>query len=164
MRLNTKKVMQLMEQQTVTSSDLAGRTGLSRKSTEWILHNGFASLDAMERIADVLEVSSKEIMLPDISSPVENAIEFLKDGELATVTFTQGRFKSRVIKLAEQKPDQCQVLSCNKDGSICAHLPVDWIRISPPTKLKLSDEQRQKRTERMRQNRRKREELSIQKG
>ena len=62
----------------------------------------------------------------------ENAIEFLKDSERATVTFTQGRYKSRVKRLAESHPEECRIIAENEDGSLCAHIPVKWVRISPP--------------------------------
>ena len=39
----------------------------------------------------------------------------------------------------------------NEDGSICAHVPVSWLRISPPRQY--TEEQRQQMGERLRQNR-----------
>lgn len=62
---------------------------------------------------------------------IENVIEFLKDGQRATVTFSQGRFKSRIKKLAAERPEECQIMAENQDGSMCAHIPVSWIKISP---------------------------------
>ena len=62
----------------------------------------------------------------------ENAIEFMTNGTKATLTFSQGRYKSVIRKLAEKHPDDCQIVADNEDGSICAHVPVAWIRISPP--------------------------------
>lgn len=88
-----------------------------------------------------------EILLPETSGYVENAIEFIKDGERATVSFSQGRFKGRTRKLAAQRPEECQVVAENKDGSLCAHIPVSWIRIIPPREL--SEEQKEKSRERM---------------
>ena len=59
----------------------------------------------------------------------ENAIEFMTNGTKATLTFSQGRYKSVIRKLAEKHPDDCQIIADNEDGSICAHVPVAWIRI-----------------------------------
>ena len=80
----------------------------------------------------------------------ENAIEFMTNGTNATLTFSQGRYKSVIRKLAEKHPDDCQIIADNEDGSICAHVPVAWIRISPPKQY--TEEQRQQMGERMRRN------------
>ena len=68
----------------------------------------------------------------DMEGCIENVIEFLLNEKRATVTFSQGRFKSRIRKLAEEHPEDCQIVAENRDGSICAHVPVDWVKISPP--------------------------------
>lgn len=85
-----------------------------------------------------------------MDSCIENVIEFIKDEKRATVTFSQGRYKTRIKKLAEQKPEECQIVEENQDGSICAHVPVDWIRINPGKDL--TDEQRASLADRMRKN------------
>lgn len=72
---------------------------------------------------------------------IENAIEFLKDGKRATVTFSQGRFKSRIKKLAAERPEECQIVAENQDGSLCAHIPASWIKVYPIRKV--SEEQKQ---------------------
>lgn len=73
----------------------------------------------------------------------ENVIEFLKDEQQAGVTFSQGRYKSRIRALAKKYPDECQIVAENKDGSIYAHIPVTWIRINPNRVL--SEEQQEVR-------------------
>jgi hypothetical protein len=70
----------------------------------------------------------------------ENVIEFVQNSSTATVTFTQGRYISRIRELAEKKPDKCQIMTVNKDGSIVAHIPTSWIKINPDREL--TDEQR----------------------
>lgn len=62
----------------------------------------------------------------------ENVIEFIKGEETATVTFSQGRYIGRIRKLAAAKPDECKIIVENPDGSIMAHVPVSWVRVSPP--------------------------------
>ncbi len=76
---------------------------------------------------------------------IENVIEFLENQERATVTFSQGRYKSRIKKLAAERPEECGIVAENQDGSLCAHIPVAWVRIAPPaarteTQRKLSRE------------------------
>lgn len=78
---------------------------------------------------------------------VENVIEFIENEKRATVTFSQGRFKTRIRKLAVEHPEECQIMKENKDGSLLAHIPVSWIKINPTRQL--SDEQRKELAERM---------------
>lgn len=70
-----------------------------------------------------------------MDSCIENVIEFIKGEDRATVTFSQGRYKSRVKNLAARYPEECQIVAENKDGSICAHIPVSWVKISPPREV-----------------------------
>ena len=65
----------------------------------------------------------------------ENIIEFLSDEAKAMVTFSQGRYKSRIKKLAAERPEECEIVAENQDGSICAHIPVSWVKITPTKEL-----------------------------
>lgn len=115
--------------------------------------NGFASEDAMERLAEVTGTPVGELLLPDISGTTENAIEFIKHSERATVTFSQGRYISRIKKLAEKYPEECEIVAINKSTgegeSICAHIPTAWIRITPPAVRELTEEQKEELTKRL---------------
>lgn len=71
---------------------------------------------------------------------MENVIEFLRDEKTASVTFCQGRYVSRIKKLATKYPDECQIVRENRDGSIFAHVPVSWIKVSRPVKREMSQE------------------------
>ena len=95
----------------------------------------------------IIEQNEKEIFMDGCN---ENAIEFMTNGSRATLTFSQGRYKSVIRKLAEKHPDDCQIVADNEDGSICAHVPVAWIRISPPKQY--TEEQRQQMRERLSHN------------
>ncbi len=132
MRLNGKKIVEVMGAKGLTEKTVCSRTGLYQKAFQWIVKEGFASEDAAERIADAIGMTVGEILLPEITGNVENVIEFTKDSERATVTFSQGRHKSRIKKLAAGRPEECQIMAENANGSMCAHIPVEWIRISPP--------------------------------
>lgn len=72
----------------------------------------------------------------------ENVIEFLRDQKIATATFSQGRYVNKIRKLANKRPDDCTIIAENNDGSIVAHIPTDWIRISPNRVVELDDEKR----------------------
>ena len=142
MRLNTKRMQEIMIQKNLTEENICTRTGLDKHSLRWIFDNGFVSEDAMERIAGAADVQIKEILLPEITGTNENAIEFITDSKRATVTFTQGRYKSRIKKLAKSHPEECQIVAENQDGSLCAHIPVEWVRINPSKELSVSERER----------------------
>ena len=61
MRLNRKKAMEIMGSKSITEEMICMRTGLWEKSLQWILNNGFASEEAMERIADAMGVGVGEV-------------------------------------------------------------------------------------------------------
>ena len=149
MRLNGKRILEVMGAKSLTEETVCSRTGLYQKSFQWIVKEGFASEDAAERISDAIGVTVGEILLPEITGNVENVIEFTKDSERAAVTLCQGRYKSRIKKLAADRPEECQIVAENTDGSLCAHIPVAWIRINPTKQL--SEEQRKEIAERFKQ-------------
>lgn len=79
----------------------------------------------------------------------ENVIGWFKDSEIATVTFSQGRYISKIKKLAKEHPDDVKVLE-NSDGTILAYVPVKAIHIGIIHRnVEMSDEQRKAASERM---------------
>ena len=70
----------------------------------------------------------------------ENVIEFLKNQQTATVCFSQQRFVNRITELAKNYPQVCVIKDINNDGSIVAHIPVEWVKIRPPRQM--TEEQR----------------------
>jgi hypothetical protein len=54
----------------------------------------------------------------------ENCIEWLTGQDTVTVSLTQKRFINRVLKLAKKNKDAVKIVAKNKDGSLCAHLPI----------------------------------------
>lgn len=80
----------------------------------------------------------------------EFSIEWIKGAEYAGVTVPSGTaLKSKLLKLAENNPDDVKIVVVNKDGSVFAHIPINYIKISPPKKV--SDEQRERASERFKQ-------------
>lgn len=80
----------------------------------------------------------------------KNCIRWHKDQEQATMTLSQRRVIFRVEKLAASRPEECQIIARNPDGSVYAHIPVSWIRINPG--MQLTEEQREKLADSMRRN------------
>lgn len=86
----------------------------------------------------------------DYSAPCENAIEFLKGAKEATVTFTQGRYITKIRKLAERFPDKVKIYS-DKDGTLVAHIPTSAIKISLSEPRSMTEEARARGIEALRQ-------------
>lgn len=135
MRLNTENYQRILNEHGITNAEVCKSTGLTEMSLNWILDNGFIELSTLERIADALGVKSAAIAREDITGNIENTIEFIRDGKVATLSFSQGRYISKIKKLAESHPKECQIVVENRDGSLCAHVPVNWIKITPPKVL-----------------------------
>lgn len=79
----------------------------------------------------------------------EFVIEWIKGNEYAGVTVPSGTaLKSKLMKYADSRPDEVKVMAVNKDGSAFFHIPINYIKVSPPRKV--SDEQREAAGERFR--------------
>lgn len=79
----------------------------------------------------------------------EFCIEWLRSGEYAGVTTPSSTaLKSKLMRLAKERPDEVKVMAENKDGSAYFHIPVNYIKVSPPRQV--SDEQREAAGERFR--------------
>ncbi len=80
----------------------------------------------------------------------EFAIEWIKGAGHASVTVPSGTaLKSKLLRLSYKYPEEVKILAENADGSLFAHVPVSYIRISPPRKM--SEEQKEAASERFRQ-------------
>ena len=58
---------------------------------------------------------------------------------------------NRIMRLAENKPGEVQILHYPQDNDGCLYckMPSNWLRITPPTKRELTDEQRAAAVERL---------------
>lgn len=79
----------------------------------------------------------------------EFCIEWLRSGEYAGVTTPSSTaLKSKLMRLAKERPDEVRVMAENRDGSAFFHIPISYIKVSPPRQV--SDEQREAAGERFR--------------
>lgn len=77
----------------------------------------------------------------------EFAIEWIKGRDYAGVTVPSGTaLKSKLMRYADERPDEVKLMAENNDGSAFFHIPINYIKISPPRKV--SDEQRKAAGER----------------
>ncbi len=81
----------------------------------------------------------------------ENVIDFLSGQRTATVSFTNRKHINRIKKIYEDRKDEFKYFHENRDGSICAKIPLKWVKINPgakpdPNKPKrvVSEEQKKK--------------------
>ena len=65
---------------------------------------------------------------------MENVVEFISGTRTATVTFTNQKHINRIKKLYEERKDDFKYFIENPDGSICAKLPLKWIKINAGSK------------------------------
>lgn len=80
----------------------------------------------------------------------EFAIEWIKGADHAGVTAPSGTaLKSKLFRLAEEHPEDVKIIVENEDGSVFAHIPISYVKISPPRKI--SEEQKEAAGERFRQ-------------
>lgn len=61
MRLNVKRVMEIMQKKGLTEEMICTRTGLYPRSLQWILDKGCISEEAIERIADAMGIEVKAL-------------------------------------------------------------------------------------------------------
>lgn len=76
---------------------------------------------------------------------IENVIEWIKGEDRAVVTLSNGnsRLKNKLRKLYETHKDDFKQFVENKDGFVCANIPLEWINIKPKAKRNLTDEQKE---------------------
>ena len=64
----------------------------------------------------------------------ENVLEFISGTRTDTVTFTNQKHINRIKKLYEERKDDFKYFKENTDGSVCAKIPLKWIKINPGSK------------------------------
>lgn len=107
----------------------------------------------MKEFEKVCEEAEKD---RDYELEQENAIEWIRNSNKATVTFSQGRFISKIEKLAKRFPNEVEIVNRNYNNSgnvssIVAHIPVSYIKLNNRIP-NLSDEEREALRERARNN------------
>lgn len=78
----------------------------------------------------------------------ENVIEFLTGDKTATLTFSNRSHITKIKKLYESHKESFLYFVENPDGSVCAKVPLKWIKFGPPRQM--SEESRMAASERLR--------------
>jgi len=77
-----------------------------------------------------MEISSMNSSMEPFDSIEENVIEWFNGEKIAELSITQKSYIKQIKKLKDKYPDDVKLVE-NKDGSIFATLPVEWIQIKP---------------------------------
>ena len=70
----------------------------------------------------------------------DNVIEFFSEERTATLSLHKKKYVNKLRKYFESHADEMDFTQ-NPDGTVCATVPVSWIKISPPRRM--TDEQRE---------------------
>lgn len=66
-----------------------------------------------------------------------------------TITSNERRWVNKLSKLSDEHPGDVKIIANNEDGSVCAHAPKSWLRVSPPVTRSLTDAQREEIRDRL---------------
>ena len=89
-------------------------------------------------------------MEKDFDNNNENCIEFLSGERSAVVSFTNRKHINRIKKLYEERKDDFKYFHENTDGSICAKIPLKWVKLNPGSKNRRVMTEEQKEAARIR--------------
>ena len=152
MRLNVQKYRAITEEKGILDETVRKGIGMCKTTFSQLVSGnlGGLSCEAMEGIVEVLECKVGDISLSDLDEG-ENVIEWTLGADKATVTFSQQRMITRIKKLAEERPEDVQIITENALGKgrkvLYAHVPAAWIKINPPRML--TEEQKKNLAERL---------------
>lgn len=84
-------------------------------------------------------------------SEIETVFNYCGVGGDGYFSSTEGKFIRRVMQLKEQYPNQVDIISKPEENGGCVYvkMPRSWLKIAPPRKIELSDEEVAKRRERL---------------
>lgn len=82
----------------------------------------------------------------------ETCVEYVDVDKHATFCSSERKWINKINRLKEKYPDEVTIVHDSEDnyGTLVAKIPKSWMKISPPKKMNLTDEQKAERAERMR--------------
>lgn len=84
----------------------------------------------------------------------ENVIEWITGDETISVTVSQKKFVNRIKRFA-LTDENVVILAENNDGSVFAHLPISYLKLSPKRTVNQTVQEKSEWAEKMRKSRRK---------
>lgn len=81
----------------------------------------------------------------------ETAFDYLSCDNHATFSTSEPKWIKKLTTLAKTHPDEVQIIYTpeQNEGMLYAHVPKTWLKVTPPKKMTLTDEQRQAAAERL---------------
>lgn len=79
----------------------------------------------------------------------ETAFAYLAEDEHAWLSTDERKWITWARQMAKKYPDEVQIKSEFKDGTITVAVPKSWFKLSPPKKIFLTEDERNKRAERL---------------
>jgi hypothetical protein len=78
----------------------------------------------------------------------ENVIEWITGTQTITVTFSQEKWRNKVINLQKEHPEDIDILADNGGKCIVAHMPLKYLHLFTNSH-EMTDEQREDAAKRM---------------
>lgn len=78
----------------------------------------------------------------------ETAVEYIANEPYATFFSSEAKWIRKIKSLQSDYPNEVKIINQDED-SILAHIPKTWLKITPPRKMTLTEEQRLAAAERM---------------
>lgn len=81
----------------------------------------------------------------------ETSVGYITDERHATFSSSETKWINKITKLYEKHPDKVEIIYTpeSNNGTIYAHVPKSWLKISPPRQVNYTDEQRAAMAERL---------------
>ena len=79
----------------------------------------------------------------------ENCIEWIEGDSRITITTYRRKFINKLKAISKENPSEVEIIKQNRDGSICVHVPLSYLKISPKRNVILSEEKKQELRERL---------------
>ena len=93
---------------------------------------------------------------------METVCEYTSDAPYMTISTDERKMINKLLKFAEQRPDEVSVLAYpeKNDGCLYVRCPKDYLKIAPKTHRNISDEERIRRGEMLRNARKKQHKIT----
>lgn len=79
----------------------------------------------------------------------ETVYEHIDGNDTFTITACERWSINMCKRLKEKYPDEVEIVHENEDGTLLVHMPYKWMKVKPPKKMNLSEEERAIRAERL---------------
>lgn len=82
---------------------------------------------------------------------IETCVEYITVDSYATFCSGERKWINKILKLKAQYPNEVDIITPPEQngGIILSHIPKSWLKVSPPRKVNMTEEQREAAAERM---------------